>query len=176
MPEEENRKDELTQLLNWRGIRAVAEAIYVFGVLVIDIDHFRVFNMDNGHRVGDVALVEFANRLTAAVGGYGEVGRTGGEVFLAVLPNATLDMACIVAERVCERVRNEPFGLPEGRASALTTSIGVACAPWMLIDNQCAHDRIRDSADAPASSNSAVSLTSSAVAAWMRAASTPMRL
>ena len=42
----------------------------------------------------------------------------------------TLDMACTGAERVCERVRNEPFGLPEERASALTTSIGVACAPW----------------------------------------------
>jgi two-component system cell cycle response regulator len=98
-------------------------------VLVIDIDHLAEFNMEYGHRVGDVALVEFANRLTEAVGGDGELARTGGDEFLAVLPNATLDTACALAERVCERVRNEPF-LPEGGASALTTSIGVACAPW----------------------------------------------
>jgi diguanylate cyclase (GGDEF)-like protein len=47
-----------------------------------------------------------------------------------VLPNATLDTACALAERVCERLRNQPFELPMGGATTLTTSIGVACAPW----------------------------------------------
>jgi diguanylate cyclase (GGDEF)-like protein len=121
-----------SQLLG--GFRALQEAIAtssdrVCGVLVIDIDGFKGFNCMYGHRTGDVALLEFASRVVETVGGDGEVFRIGGEEFLALLPNATLEVACAFAERVCERVRNEPF-LPEGGASALTTSIGVACAPW----------------------------------------------
>ena len=100
------------------------------GVLVIDIDHFKAFNCKYGHRAGDVALFEFASRLVEAVGGDGDLARIGEEQFLAVLPNASLDVACAVAERICDRVRNEPFELPDGGASSVTTSIGVACAPW----------------------------------------------
>jgi diguanylate cyclase (GGDEF)-like protein len=121
-----------SQLLG--GCRALQEAIAtspdrVCGVLVIDIDDFKRFNGKYGHRTGDVALFEFASRLVETVGGDGELFRIGGEVFLALLPNATLEVACAFAERVCVRMRNEAF-LPEGGASALTTSIGVACAPW----------------------------------------------
>jgi diguanylate cyclase (GGDEF)-like protein len=117
------------------GFRAMEEAIGTSpdrscGVLVIDIDHLKEFNCTYGHHAGDVAIFEFASRLVEAVGGDGELFRIGGERFLALLPNATLDVACAFAERVCERVRNEPFGLPDGEASAVTTSIGVACAPW----------------------------------------------
>jgi len=64
------------------------------------------------------------------VGDDTELARTGGDEFLAVLPYATLDSVCAVAKRVCERVRSKPFDLPGGEATALTTSIGVACAPW----------------------------------------------
>ncbi|MGA7913225.1 MAG: GGDEF domain-containing protein [Candidatus Dormiibacterota bacterium] len=106
-PEKENRQDELTQLLNRRGIHALAETVpdRVYGVLVIDIDNFAEFNYQYGHRVGDAALVEFAKRLTDAVGGEGELARIAGEEFMAVLPNATLDTACALAERVCEGLR-----------------------------------------------------------------------
>jgi diguanylate cyclase (GGDEF)-like protein len=114
--------------------RALEEAIGTSsdrscGFLDIDIDNFQVFNNKYGHRVGDAALVEFANRLVEAVGGDGELFRLGGEEFLAVFPNASLDMACTIAERLCERTRNEPFESSDAGASTLTTSIGVACAP-----------------------------------------------
>ena len=65
------------------------------------------------------------------IGGNGDLFRVGGDEFVAMLPNATPDAACAVAERVCERVRSEPFEfeLPELGTSTMTTSIGVACAP-----------------------------------------------
>jgi two-component system, cell cycle response regulator len=148
MPEEENARDGLTQLLNRRGVCALAERLdsswdRVFGVLAIDIDHLIALNMEHGHGFGDVVLVEFANRLTEAVGGDGEVFRIGGDEFLAVLPNSTLDTASAFAERVCARIRTEPFELPDGRTWALTTSIGVACAPW----HGATLDTVLDAAD-----------------------------
>jgi diguanylate cyclase (GGDEF)-like protein len=132
-PEEENRKDWLTQLQNRSGLRALAETIdaspdRAYGLLVIDLDRLKTFNTEYGHRVGDAALVHFASRLTEALGD-SDLFRTGGDEFLAVLANASPDTACACAERVCERVRDRPF-LPTGGASMLTTSIGVACAPW----------------------------------------------
>lgn len=63
-PEEGDRRDELTQLLNREGgIRAPAETIGASpgrpcGVLIIDIDHFLPVNERYGHAVGDVALRE----------------------------------------------------------------------------------------------------------------------
>lgn len=133
-PGEENRRDALTQLLNRRVLRALAETIDpspdpAYGLLAIDIDRLHQFNAEYGHRVGDAALVQFARRLTEAIGDDRNLFRTGGDEFLAVLANANLDAACDFAERVCEWVRDQPC-LPEGGASALTTSIGVACAPW----------------------------------------------
>jgi diguanylate cyclase (GGDEF)-like protein len=125
----------LTQLLNREeGVRTLAEAISASpdrscGVLIIDIDHFLAVNQKYGHGAGDVALRDFASRLAGAVGGDGEVARLGGEEFLAVLPNAGLDVAGALAQRVCERVRNEPFELAEVGSITITVSIGVACAP-----------------------------------------------
>jgi two-component system cell cycle response regulator len=116
------------------GLRALEKAIGASpdrscGVLFIDIDHFHVFNNTYGHRAGDVALFEFATRLVEAAAGDAELARIGGQQFLVVLPNAALDAACAVAERICERTRSEPFEPPNGGASTITTSIGVACAP-----------------------------------------------
>jgi len=126
-------RDALTQLRTLSDVhRALEEAIGAsptrsVALLYIDIDDFHAFNHEYGHRAGDDVLVEFANRLVEVVGGDSGLFRTGGEEFLAVLPNATVDAACAVAERVCERVRNEPFQLSLG-GGGLTTSIGVVCA------------------------------------------------
>jgi two-component system cell cycle response regulator len=134
-PEEDNRKDALTQLLNREGgFRVLEEAIGASpdrscGVLILDIDNFQAFNAQYGYRAGDLALVELASWLAEALGSDGELARLGGEEFLALLPDATPDVACAFAERVCERVRNEPFELPEVGWIRVTTSIGVACAP-----------------------------------------------
>lgn len=154
-PEEENTRDTLTHLLNIKGgTRALAEAFdgsadRPCGVLIIDIDRFHAVNTQYGHRAGDVALVEFASRLRGAVGGDGELVRCGGQQFLALLPNATPDMACAFAERVCHRARAEPFDLHEAGSITITTSVGVACSPRNGVTEgtvvQSAHRALYDS-------------------------------
>ena len=70
------------------------------GILMIDLDHFKNVNDTYGHLAGDAVLKEAASRISHAVRGYDFVGRYGGEEFLAVLSNCTLDELHMVAERV----------------------------------------------------------------------------
>jgi diguanylate cyclase (GGDEF)-like protein len=136
-PEDEDRRDKLTQLLNRREWdRALAETIGAspgrpWGVLMIDVDHLLAFNQEYGHRAGDLALVKLASRFAEVIGSNGDLFRVGGDEFVAMLPNATPDVACDFAKCVCEQVSSEPFDfeVPEMGTITLTTSIGVACAP-----------------------------------------------
>lgn len=70
------------------------------GILMIDLDHFKKVNDTHGHLVGDVVLREAAQRIGQAVRAYDFLGRYGGEEFLAVLSNCTLDELRRVAERM----------------------------------------------------------------------------
>jgi two-component system, cell cycle response regulator len=70
------------------------------GILMIDLDHFKKVNDTHGHPVGDAVLREAAHRISDAVRSYDFVGRYGGEEFLAVLSNCTLDDLRMVAERI----------------------------------------------------------------------------
>ena len=79
-----------------RGFRAHTST----GILMIDLDHFKNVNDTYGHPAGDAVLKEAAARISHAVRIYDFVGRYGGEEFLAVLSNCTLDDLRTVAERV----------------------------------------------------------------------------
>jgi diguanylate cyclase (GGDEF)-like protein len=70
------------------------------GLLMIDLDHFKSVNDTHGHLAGDAVLKEAARRISNAVRSYDFVGRYGGEEFLAVLSNCTLEELEIVAERI----------------------------------------------------------------------------
>ncbi|WP_232628857.1 GGDEF domain-containing protein [Methylobacterium sp. Leaf118] len=126
--------DPLTGLANRRGVQDQARLVSgashrakrPVAVLIADIDHFKAVNDRYGHECGDAVLKEFARRL-AAHGRPGQdvVGRWGGEEFLAVLSNRTLDDAVGVAERLCREVSQTPFACGD-RALTVTVSIGVA--------------------------------------------------
>lgn len=98
-----------------------------FCVLMLDIDHFKSVNDTYGHNVGDEILKTFARRLKDNLRSFDLVVRLGGEEFLAILPDASLDMAQFIAERLRQAVADKPFvcSAPEGSIS-VTTSIGGA--------------------------------------------------
>ena len=73
----------------------------VLGVLMIDIDHFKLVNDTYGHQAGDAALRETARRMQSAIRPYDTLGRYGGEEFLMVVPGC--DDACLAAH--AERLR-----------------------------------------------------------------------
>ena len=94
-------------------------------VAMIDIDHFKRVNDAHGHDVGDAALVATTFALRDRMRAEDELGRLGGEEFLALLPDADKDAAGVVAESLrasVEGIRTRVDGLE----LAVTVSIGWA--------------------------------------------------
>lgn len=96
-------------------------------VLLLDIDHFKSINDTHGHAIGDEVLKTFAFRLKDSLRSFDLVTRLGGEEFVAILPDITVDLAHLVAERLRRSIAEKPFrcGAKAG-ALTVTTSIGGA--------------------------------------------------
>ena len=120
------RRDELTGLLNRRGLfealRAVDEGSPTWFVALLDLDHFKHVNDTHGHAEGDRVLRHLASVVTEAVPPGVVFGRLGGEEFSIVIPGGDLAGAVEICEVVRSAVRERPLvGLP-----VITMSIGVA--------------------------------------------------
>lgn len=115
-----------TELLSsaQRNGRSVALAL-------VDADHFKAVNDRYGHAVGDRVLQALAQLLRENTRARDVSIRHGGEEFLIVLPDTTLDSAVEVCERLRERVAAHAWWAVLGGASAcpVTISIGLALAP-----------------------------------------------
>ena len=92
--------DPLTGLFNRRATMAALNAEIDsgrnFAVALIDLDGFKQVNDAFGHHVGDYLLCEIASRLDAAAEAGDEVGRLGGDEFIAVFRNVTDEADCAV--------------------------------------------------------------------------------
>jgi diguanylate cyclase (GGDEF)-like protein len=95
-------------------------------VVMIDIDHFKQVNDSTGHAAGDRVLQVVAQRLTSVLRVEDELGRWGGEEFIAVLPITDLAGATKVAERMRCAVACEPVSL--GNLGMLSVTISLGCA------------------------------------------------
>lgn len=96
-----------------------------FGVVLIDIDHFKHVNDSCGHLVGDLVLKTVAERIAASVRPYDTVGRYGGEEFLVVVPLSDSSGTMSLAERVRKRIESTPIETDAGPVH-ITISCGVA--------------------------------------------------
>jgi diguanylate cyclase (GGDEF)-like protein len=97
----------------------------VTGLMMIDVDRFKLINDRYGHQVGDRVLAHIAATLRASLGPHDEAGRYGGEEFCAVLQRATDGDLRRTALAACEAVRSRPFAI-EGQPIRLSVSIGIA--------------------------------------------------
>ncbi|MGL4173807.1 MAG: diguanylate cyclase [Actinomycetota bacterium] len=97
-------------------------------VLLLDLDHFKRVNDTYGHTVGDGVLQEMSRRLAACVREVDVVCRYGGEEFVVVAPETSLDGAEHLADRICDSVRAEAFMVGEDQVE-VTVSVGVASLP-----------------------------------------------
>ena len=126
--------DALTGVYNRRYLdRRLVEEIararrqaYRVSCLYIDIDHFKQVNDGHGHQAGDDVLREAAARIKAELRMSDALARFGGEEFVALLIDADLDSATMVAERIRAGIADAPFVLADGAALAVSVSIGVA--------------------------------------------------
>ena len=97
---------------------------------MLDIDHFKHFNDEFGHHVGDVTLQKVAAVLRHAVRQNDRVYRYGGEEFVIVFVDAGLDEAIALADRVRTAVESTPLtGDSLEPIGPVTVSIGLALLP-----------------------------------------------
>ncbi len=123
--------DELTGLFNRKHLMETLNAEvtrskrneHSFGLLVIDIDHFKLVNDTFGHQKGDEVLRLLGGIFQDTVRSCDYVARYGGEEFIAMLPEVGAAGAREVAERIRARVARESINRKGDR---ITVSIGMA--------------------------------------------------
>jgi len=128
--------DALTGLANRRSLEAFLRSAQIaametgdpLSILMIDIDHFKQFNDSYGHQIGDQVLRLVAKVLQECVRESDLAARYGGEELMAVLPDVTLDICAVVAERIRRRISDARLTrrATGEEISSVTVSIGMA--------------------------------------------------
>ncbi|MGE5454463.1 MAG: diguanylate cyclase [Methylocystaceae bacterium] len=94
------------------------------GLLLLDIDDFKVVNDTHGHATGDHVLAQLARILRQCCRDYDLVGRFGGEEFIICLPGTNQEETAIIAERIRRQVAEQAFKNCTDAAFSITVSIG----------------------------------------------------
>jgi diguanylate cyclase (GGDEF)-like protein len=128
--------DMLSGLANRRGFQSRLDFEWMkaqqydseLSLLMIDVDHFKLYNDTYGHPEGDVCLSRLGETLSMiAADTMGFAGRYGGEEFCLLLPNTDTARALEIGEMV--RAAIQGLGIPHATSShqTVTVSVGVAC-------------------------------------------------
>ena len=133
---EQSIRDPLTGLYNRRYMEEVlrqqmsrvTRRLLPLGIVMIDIDHFKSFNDTYGHAAGDVLLRELGQFLQKRIRNEDIACRYGGEEFMLIMPDASLETARQRAEDLRHEIRMLRV---EGAQSEepITLSVGVAIHP-----------------------------------------------
>ena len=130
-------RDPLTGLFNRRfmqeslerELRRAARSSRSLGAILVDIDHFKQFNDSYGHEAGDIVLRELGGFLQSQIRGGDIACRVGGEEFLLVLPDTSLDVTRQRAEKLREESKRVSIQYGGRPLAAITLSMGVAGFP-----------------------------------------------
>lgn len=98
------------------------------GVLVADLDHFKLINDRHGHPAGDAVLRHFAQLLKAQLRESDIAARLGGEEFIVLLPGTGATGTTVVAEKIRQALEAATVE-HAGERVGTTVSIGVSCLP-----------------------------------------------
>ncbi|XPV67971.1 MAG: diguanylate cyclase [Halarcobacter sp.] len=125
-----SQMDKLTQVYNRIKIdKSLDEEMkrfkrnkFIFSILLIDVDHFKLVNDTYGHQVGDKVLIEVSNILKKSCRNIDIVGRWGGEEFLIICQNTHIEGAMQLAQKIKDKIENFEFDT----IKHLTVSIGLS--------------------------------------------------
>jgi diguanylate cyclase (GGDEF)-like protein/PAS domain S-box-containing protein len=125
------QKDDLTKIYNRRyldfhlnqALEEAREFNQSFGILFIDIDHFKGVNDTYGHNVGDGVLKVIAHTLRSNLRPNDLVGRWGGEEFIAIINSDDIKTIEMVAERLRQLSSHSVYKY-KGEDIQVTVSIG----------------------------------------------------
>ena len=130
---EQSVTDELTGLLNRKGLDQICSYEFnrmkrsgsIFSLILLDVDRFKDINDKYGHEIGDLALKSLTNSLVSTFRMSDHLGRWGGEEFLIILPDTSLQGAIQVAEGARRTVEQMIIQTREASLQ-LTICIGLA--------------------------------------------------
>jgi diguanylate cyclase (GGDEF)-like protein len=128
------RHDPLTGLANRRSLDEDLEVLHArsqrygraYALAMCDLDRFKAYNDTHGHQAGDQALRAVAATIAGELRLGDAIYRYGGEEFLLVLPEQTLDSARVAVERVRRAVEQLAIGHAADGPVSLTMSAGIA--------------------------------------------------
>ncbi len=126
--------DRLTHLVNrttllaqlFQEVDRAARHGRPLAVAFADLDHFKTVNDSYGHGVGDAVLRGVADVFRCNVRAIDLVGRYGGEEFVLILPETTVEEAAVVAEKLRLLILGARFETDDGTEFGVTVSIGIA--------------------------------------------------
>lgn len=127
--------DDLTETYNYRyfmesldlELRRAKRYEYPISLMMLDIDHFKIYNDTHGHMAGDRVLKRVAHIIRDTVRHTDIVARYGGEEFTGILIKTRLDEACQIAERVRKAVEDCAIDHEETQPQGcLTVSVGIS--------------------------------------------------
>lgn len=127
------RMDALTGLFNFRfftetlaiEMERTRRGAQPLAMILLDVDHFKKFNDQWGHELGNSALVHIANLIKLTVRKLDFPCRFGGEEFVILLPNTDLRQAVQVADRLRDMIATTPLQVAGQDAIKITASLGV---------------------------------------------------
>jgi two-component system, sensor histidine kinase LadS len=130
---ESSQRDALTGLYNRRHFREMFEQMLrqtteqrqPLGLMLIDLDYFKKINDTYGHLAGDECLRSLSKTITLTLTGHNAiVGRFGGEEFVVIVPNVTLEKLSVIAEELRSRIEKENISIGK-QSITITASLGI---------------------------------------------------
>lgn len=135
--QQQSIRDPLTGLFNRRYLEESLERELnrasrkqqPLGIIMIDVDHFKKFNDSFGHEAGDTALRELGTFIIKQIRGADIACRYGGEEFILILPEASLNTTRERAEQIRQGAKHLALQNRRQHLDAITLSLGVAVFP-----------------------------------------------
>jgi len=134
---EQSIRDPLTGLFNRRymeetlkrEIKRITRQLHPLGIIMLNIDHFKRYNDAFGHTAGDTLLRELGEFLQSHIRGEDVACRYGGEEFILIMPDASLEVVQQRAGQLLQRTSELQVQDGVQTYSGITISLGVAIYP-----------------------------------------------
>lgn len=129
----DSETDFLTKLpnrafVNWR-FEQIKKEYHHASVVMADIDHFKIINDDHGHLVGDDVLKIVAKKMAQNIRDIDIAGRWGGEEFVLILPDTSIEQAHTIIDRLRENIQDTVFkSRNDSGTFQVTVSFGITHA------------------------------------------------
>ncbi|WP_157315084.1 diguanylate cyclase [Chitinibacter sp. GC72] len=126
--------DKLTGLYHRHHLMALAESEInraqrsnsKVSAMIVDLDYCAKINHQHGHQAGDLALQHVARAANESIRDFDLAGRFSGEEIVLILPNTDQHGACVVAERLRNKVKQSTVVLPDQQQLNISVTIGIA--------------------------------------------------